>query len=223
MGHGLGGHLGFFTLCQEGIIRSRDARHGYLEPLKGQQVTLDLNDISTWRGLYDEIEDELPNGLRKLKIYGEEIKIPRIKGTILLSPVSDVIRQIRYESSIHLEHISPLRRSHGPSQTACMRHSLGHLLFASKRILEVDRLPEKLLIIHGAQDHLVPLSSSHWLSELLYGLGVPTAFRPYKDVGHFDLITHLMKGLEDAEGEQNGKKNHRKWLESDLKRFIEET
>ncbi|WWC97602.1 hypothetical protein V866_004486 [Kwoniella sp. B9012] len=223
MGHGLGGHLGFFTLCQEGIIRSRDARQGYLERLKGQQVELDLNGIRTWRGSNDEFEDEIPNGLRKLKIYGEEIKIPRMKGIILLSPVSDVIRQIRYESSIHLEHISPLRRSHGPSQTACMRQSLGHLLFASKRILEVDRLPEKVLITHGAQDQLVPLSSSHWLSELLYGLGIPAVFKPYKDVGHSDLITYLMKGFEDAQGEQIGKKNHIKWLESDLKGFIEET
>jgi hypothetical protein len=47
-----------------------------------------------------------------------------------------------------------------------------------------------------AQDRLVPLDSAHWLSELLYGLDVQTSFRPYRILGHFDLITELMKGLE---------------------------
>ncbi|WVW81233.1 hypothetical protein I302_103224 [Kwoniella bestiolae CBS 10118] len=225
MGHGLGAHLAFFTLCQEAIIRSRDARQEFLARTKGQQVMLDLSDIKTWRIANEEVEDEVPNGLRKLKIYGEEVEIPRVKGIILLSPVFDIIRQIRYESSIHLEHVSPLRRSGGPGQTACMKNSLGHLLFASKRILEVDRLPERVLIIHGAQDHMIPLSMSHSLSELLYGLGIPTIFRPYKDMGHFDLLFHLMKGFEqDLPAESSG--HRKKWyvdrLGRDIQHFINE-
>ncbi|WVF66529.1 hypothetical protein IAT40_001269 [Kwoniella sp. CBS 6097] len=139
----------------------------------------------------------IPNGLRGLEVYGSDIEIPNVKGLILLSPVSDIIKQIRYESTQWLEHLSPLRRSHGPSQISCMRHSVGHLLFASKAFLNVQMMP-KVLIIHGAQNTTVPLDSSHWLSELLYGLDVPVIFRPYRNLGHWDLLMGFMKGFEDT-------------------------
>lgn len=127
-----------------------------------------------------------------------------------LSPVSDVIKQIRHESSLYLEHLSPLRRTLGPSQTTCMRNSLGHLLFAAKNVLQPHRLPPRILIVHGcvistwckqlltisAQDKLVPLEGAHWLSELLYGLDIHTIFRPYRNLGHWELVTGLMKGME---------------------------
>jgi hypothetical protein len=57
----------------------------------------------------------------------------------------------------------------------------------------------------SAQDRLVPLDSAHWLSELLYGLDVQTSFRPYRNLGHFELITELMKGLE---GEYSARLEH---------------
>lgn len=66
-----------------------------------------------------------------------------------LSPVADVIKQVRHESKLWLEHVSPLRRALGSSQTRCMKHSLGHILFAARNLVEVEWLPERVLIIHG--------------------------------------------------------------------------
>ncbi|WVR03097.1 hypothetical protein IAU60_000087 [Kwoniella sp. DSM 27419] len=152
-------------------------------------------------------KDDIPNGLQGLNIYGEEVSLPELQGIIMLSPVADIIRQIRHESSLWLEHLSPLRRTYGPTQTKCMTHSVGHLLFASKRILSPRSLP-KVMIIHGAQDWLVPFDSAHWLSELLYGLDIPVTFRPYRNMGHLDTVTSLMMGME---GTYTG------WLERDSK------
>lgn len=65
-----------------------------------------------------------------------------------LSPVTDVIKQIKHESLSYLEDISPLRRMLGPSLGECMGHSLGHLLFAGRYLMDSKRMP-KVLIIHG--------------------------------------------------------------------------
>ncbi|WVQ94130.1 hypothetical protein IAU59_001208 [Kwoniella sp. CBS 9459] len=155
--------------------------------------------MHTTEGAIEGYDNLIPNGLRDLQVYGGEVEIPQVKGLILLSPISDVIKQIRYESTRWLEHLSPLRRSHGPSQMTCMRHSVGHLFFASKAFLKVDMMP-RVLIIHGARDIMIPLDSSHWLSELLYGLDVPAIFRPYRNLGHWDLLFGFMRGFDGGDG-----------------------
>nr|XP_031862008.1 uncharacterized protein CI109_002421 [Kwoniella shandongensis]KAA5529080.1 hypothetical protein CI109_002421 [Kwoniella shandongensis] len=211
VGHGLGAHLAMYTLAQDAVVRSRDARQATLESKRQNEVVAKLNGtpMGRWKGRMDE---DLPNGLRALSIYAEDVKLPTIKGIILLAPVSDIIKQIRFESKHWLEHISPIRRAHGLSQIMCMQHSLGHLLFAAKNVLQPERLPRRVMIVHGAQDRIVPFDSAHWLSELLYGLDVPTVFRPYRNLGHYDLLISIMKGFNSE---------YTEWLERDFRAFIE--
>lgn len=116
--------------------------------------------------------------------------------TFRLSPVADVIKQVRHEAKCWLEHVSPLRRALGSSQTKCMRHSLGHILFAARNIVELDWMPDHVLVIHGGNDQLVPVWQSVWLADLLNGLDVPTAIRQHARLAHFDVVTGLMSGLE---------------------------
>jgi hypothetical protein len=120
----------------------------------------------------------------------------RLLTFIRLSPVADVIKQVRHEAKCWLEHVSPLRRALGSSQTKCMRHSLGHILFAARNIVELDWMPDHVLVIHGGNDQLVPVWQSVWLADLLNGLDVPTAIRQHARLAHFDVVTGLMSGLE---------------------------
>ncbi|KAK4687552.1 hypothetical protein P7C73_g2562, partial [Tremellales sp. Uapishka_1] len=183
-GHGLGAHLAMFTLAQDAVVRSRDKKQ-----------EREIHRVLPSR-LWGNEEKIVPNGLRTMQIYSEEVEIPTVAGIILLSPIADIIKQIRHESLGWLEHVSPVRRALGPSQTVCMQDSLGHLLFAAKNVLEPERMPKHVMIIHGGHDTVVPLESSHWLSEVLNGLDIKTTFRPYFSLGHLDLLTSLMKGLE---------------------------
>ncbi|WVQ82811.1 hypothetical protein IAT38_004943 [Cryptococcus sp. DSM 104549] len=201
-GHGQGGHLAMFTLTQEAVVRSRDARRRATEKKKRVVIT-SLNGMPMRRRQKVEVEqEEEPNGVASLRIYGGEVDIPRIRGVILLAPVSDIIKQVRHESTHWLEYLSPTRRAHGITQMACMQNSLGHLLFASRSILQPERMPSQIFIMHGDGDRVVPFESSVWLSELLHGLGVSTVFRPFKSMGHVDIVTSLMKGVKTEHTDQ---------------------
>lgn len=185
-GHGLGAHLGMYTLAQDAVVHSR------------QRIEIH-NATSNWSHLGYASEPttrEIPNGVKALSVYGSEIELPHVKGAILLAPVADVIKQVRHESKCWLEHVSPLRRSLGSTQTRCMRHSLGHILFAAKDLIETDELPAKALVIHGDKDLLVPSWQAGWLAELLKGLDIKTTLREYAGLAHFDVVTTLMAGLE---------------------------
>lgn len=135
MGHGLGAHLALYTISQAAVVHSRDR----LEI---------LNAASQWSHFAGQ-QREIPNGLKSLRVYAPEADLPPIRGVIMLSPIADIIKQVRHESKCWVEHVSPLRRALGSSQTRCMKHSLGHILFAARHIVEADCLPEKALIIHG--------------------------------------------------------------------------
>lgn len=190
-GHGLGAHLGMYTIAQDVVVHSRD------------KVELH-NAAANWASLGYATEPsgvaagprEIPNGVRSLRIYGPDIELPPVKGVILLSPVADVIKQVRHEAKCWLEHVSPLRRSLGSSQTRCMRHSLGHILFAAKDIVDVDMLPRGALILHGKRNQLVPEWQGTWLAELLKGFDFDVTLRTYSRLGHFDVVTNLMAGFE---------------------------
>ena len=167
MGHGLGGHIAFLTLTQEAIVRSRDQ---YLEDKARRRQSLHDFTDDDWsspsmhkvRGsVTDEDDGAISNGLRRVKIYEQSVAIPKVAGLILwvlrytrrlttrLAPVTDVLKQIRHESVNYWEHLAPTRRALGPSQTACMLHSPAHLLFAAKNVLDVNRLPSRVMILHG--------------------------------------------------------------------------
>lgn len=202
-GHGLGAHLGMYTVAQDAVVHSRDRLEIH-------------NTASHWQhiGSSDQPTQtrEIPNGLRTLRIYSPEIPLPHIRGVILLSPVADVIKQVRHEAKFWLEHVSPLRRALGSSQTKCMRHSLGHILFAARHIVEVDSMPDRVLVVHGGNDQLVPSWQSAWLADLLNGLDVPTTLRQYSRLAHFDIVTSLMAGMESQST---------KWLLHDVRTFID--
>lgn len=185
-GHGLGAHLGMYTLAQDAVVQSR------------QRIEIH-NAASNWRHLGYPSEPgprEIPNGVKALRVYGSEIELPPVKGVILLSPIADVIKQVRHESKCWLEHVSPLRRSLGSSQSRCMRHSMGHILFAAKDLIETDELPAKALVIHGSKDLLVPSWQASWLAELLRGFDINTTLREHPDLAHFDLVMNMMTGFE---------------------------
>lgn len=62
----------------------------------------------------------ISNGLKRVEIYEPTIDIPPVAGIILLAGVFDVIKCFRNESDRGIEHLSVLRRSCGPSHTACL-------------------------------------------------------------------------------------------------------
>ncbi|BEI83796.1 hypothetical protein CcaverHIS002_0404000 [Cutaneotrichosporon cavernicola] len=188
-GHGLGAHLGMYTIAQDVVVHSRDKVELHNAAVNWANMGY-ANDHLTSAGR------EIPNGVRALRIYGPDIELPPIKGVILLSPVADVIKQVRHEAKCWLEHVSPLRRSLGSSQTRCMRHSLGHILFAAKDLVDVDLLPRGALILHGKRNQLVPEWQGTWLAELLRGFDFEVTLRTYARLGHFDVVTNLMAGFE---------------------------
>jgi acetyl esterase/lipase len=188
-GHGLGAHLGMYTIAQDVVVHSRDKVELHNAAVNWASMGYHA-DQATAAG------KEIPNGVRALRIYGPDIDLPPVKGVILLSPVADVIKQVRHEAKCWLEHVSPLRRSLGSSQTRCMRHSLGHILFAAKDIVDVDLLPRGALILHGKRNQLVPEWQGTWLAELLRGFDFEVTLRTYSRLGHFDVVTNLMAGFE---------------------------
>ncbi|GMK58739.1 hypothetical protein CspeluHIS016_0601810 [Cutaneotrichosporon spelunceum] len=188
-GHGLGAHLGMYTITQDVVVHSRDQ-------VELHNAAVGWAGMGCTKGPVTSAGRDIPNGVRALRVYGQEIELPPVKGVILLSPVADVIKQVRHEAKCWLEHVSPLRRSLGSSQTRCMRHSLGHILFAAKDIVDADLLPHSALILHGKRNQLVPEWQGTWLAELLRGFDFHVTLRTYARLGHFDVVTNLMAGFE---------------------------
>ncbi|RXK38407.1 hypothetical protein M231_04316 [Tremella mesenterica] len=178
-GHGLGGTLALLTLTQEAIVR---AGEGMMRKFGVQRV-----------------RQRMPNGLRAVRCYHREVIMPDIKGLILLAPIGDCLEQIQYEARRWIEHLSPLRRIIGPSQTKCMQHSVTHLLFAARSILPVNCLPRMLVV--GTGKGVIPPTQGMNLHEIVHGLGIPTTFQVFREMGHWGMIRTLMTGLEDEYSE----------------------
>ncbi|CAK9787008.1 alpha/beta-hydrolase [Cutaneotrichosporon oleaginosum] len=189
-GHGLGAHLGMYTIAQDVVVHSRDKVELHNAAVDWASRGYKPDPVTAVAGR------EIPNGVKALRIYGSDVELPPVKGVILLSPVADVIKQVRHEARCWLEHVSPLRRSLGSSQTRCMRHSLGHILFAAKDIVDVNLLPHSALILHGKSNQLVPEWQGTWLAELLRGFDFDVTLQAYSRLGHFDVVTNLMAGFE---------------------------
>lgn len=74
-GHGLGAHLGMYTLAQDAVVHSRNR----LEI---------LNAASHWSHMGGSSDQQrqpkdIPNGLRALRIYAPEVEVPAVRGVIL--------------------------------------------------------------------------------------------------------------------------------------------
>lgn len=158
----------------------------------------------------------IPNGLRRVEIYGPEIEIPPIAGLILFSGLSDVIKAFRHESERGVEDLSILRRSSGPSHTSCLLHSPAHLLYASKNLLDPHLLPPKILLVHGGKDEVIPIEQSTLLKTLLVGIGVQhVRLRAYRKLGHVESLACLFLGMG------KGFKKYLRMIAQDLEDFIE--
>lgn len=158
----------------------------------------------------------IPNGLRRVEIYGSEIEIPPVAGLILFSGLSDVIKAFRHESERGVEDLSILRRSSGPSHTSCLLHSPAHLLYASKNLLDPNLLPPKVLIVHGGKDEVIPIEQSTLLKTLLVGIGVQhVRLRAYRKLGHVESLACLFLGVG------KGFKKYLRMIAQDLEDFIE--
>lgn len=141
----------------------------------------------------------ISNGLRRVEIYEPEIAVPPVAGVILLAGVYDVIKCFRNESDRGVEHLSLLRRSCGPSHTACLLHSPAHLLYAAKNILDTSLLPPRFLLVHGGKDAVVDISQSTLLKTLLSGIGVENVkLRAYRELGHVEAVASLFLGMGKA-------------------------
>ncbi|KAG8878926.1 hypothetical protein FRB98_005909 [Tulasnella sp. 332] len=162
----LGGHLALLTVIQEAVVHSREsilARDGD--------------------------DGQMSNGLRKLRIYEHEVKIPRVAGMVLLAPICDVNEQIVQEARRGAAHLSKLRRILGPSHTTAMFHSPAHILHASRNVVNVSLLPPKVLFIHGGLDEEVHHSQSEMMKEMMRGVGIKDAKCRVYPMGHMEAVT----------------------------------
>ncbi|KAG9024063.1 hypothetical protein FRB95_012138 [Tulasnella sp. JGI-2019a] len=178
-GHSLGAHLALLTVLQEAVV---DSRENFLAQ-------------------YGD-DGQMSNGLRKLRVYEPEVEIPQVAGLILLSPVCDVNEQIVSEASRGAAHLSKLRRILGPTHKTAMFHSPAHILHASRNVVDPGLLPPKVLFIHGGLDEEVHHSQSEMMKEMMRGVGVLDAKCRVYPIGHVDVMTALMTGLEDPFSEQ---------------------
>lgn len=73
-GHGLGAHLGMYTVAQDAVVHSRDRLEIH-------------NAASHWQhvGSSDQPQHsrDIPNGVRSLRIYAPEVELPHIRGVIM--------------------------------------------------------------------------------------------------------------------------------------------
>ncbi|KAK4049969.1 hypothetical protein OIV83_003793 [Microbotryomycetes sp. JL201] len=179
MGFGSGAHIASLTVIQDAVVRSRD-----------EQL---MRVSSHFKG--DEIEPHLDvsAGIRRCQIWGAQARLPPIQGMICISGVSDVVKQLRFESKQGIEDISALRRACGPSSSAMLQSCPSHLLYGAKELIDPTRLPPKWLLIAGGRDQLVPYSQSVLLRLLLVGVGVQDVrLKLYKDESHMGSLASLM-------------------------------
>ncbi|KAK9895047.1 alpha/beta-hydrolase [Cystobasidium minutum MCA 4210] len=212
MGHGSGAHLALLTVVQEAVVRSRDAfwfsayakeakevRTKAKSPAFEDQDELDHDEdehfpeqrLTAGAGGGENIE--VSAGIRRLEIWGgESVQIPKIKAMVLMGCISDVIKHTRNEFKNGLEQISPLRKALGPSHAQCLMASPSHLLFGAKQIINPKNLPQHVLLIHGGQDHSVPIVQSVLLKTLLQGVHVrDVTLKAYRDLSHMECLTAL--------------------------------
>lgn len=154
MGHGSGAHLALLTVVQEAVVRSRDA-FWFSSYVKEAEQGRDSKLKAAYQDRDEQSEDErsfadqsvnadgqnsknnveVSAGIRRLEIWGgENVEIPKVKGLILMSCISDVIKHTRNEFKNGLEQISPLRKALGPSHAQCLMSSPSHLLFGAKQV-----------------------------------------------------------------------------------------
>ncbi|KAF8468028.1 alpha/beta-hydrolase [Gautieria morchelliformis] len=177
-GHGLGGLLALLLPIQQAVAESRD---NYLNH---------CSDAGTTEA------QRIPNGVAKLKVYAGEIVVPKIKGLILFAPITDVDAHILHEGDRGVHHLSIVRRVCGPGQVASYFHSPAHLLYASRSILDVNKLPPKVLFLHGGLDEVVSHEQSETMKEFFRGVGVRDANVRLFSVGHWGIVTSLMFGMD---------------------------
>lgn len=166
LGHGSGAHLALLTVVQDAVVHSRDDTPSSIP---------------------------IPPGLNRLSIQDRYTSASQVEGLILLSGIYDPVKHVRTEARAGWEVISTLRRALGPSHSQTLLNSPAHLMFASKHFLQIDRLPSKVLLIHGGRDTNVPIVQSVLCKTLLVAVGVEEVrLRAYRELGHLDSLLSIM-------------------------------
>ncbi|WFD33887.1 hypothetical protein MCUN1_000713 [Malassezia cuniculi] len=176
LGHGLSAHLALITVVQEAAVLSQGL-NGY--------------DLSSSRPPSAVLGDTSVD-INALEIYAAQIRLPQLRGLVLISGVYDVIKAYHNETTRGVERLSLLRRMAGPSLTKCLQHSPAHILASAYKILDHHFLPSRVLIMHGGNDHVSSIDHATLLHTQLEEAGVETVeLCAVRSAGHLDLLTSV--------------------------------
>ncbi|PVF96765.1 alpha/beta-hydrolase [Serendipita vermifera] len=174
-GMGIGGLIALLVPLQSAIVQSRE-----------QILEKDETGAS----------QDLPTGVVEVKEYGQEIRLPPLRGLLLFSPVTNVDEQVTDEANRGMQHLSTTRRVLGPSERSCYFHSPAHLLYAARNIVNLALLPSKFLFIHGGLDRYIDHKQSETMKEILRGVGIQDANIKLYTAGHWGTILSVMCDME---------------------------
>lgn len=175
-GHGLSAHLALFTVVQEAVVLSRG--------LKGYDVGESRPPSAVSGGSSVDIE--------KIEIYAAQIRLPQLRGLVLLSGAYDVIKAYHTETERGIERLSLLRRMVGPSLNKFLIHSPSHLLSSSTDVLDRHFLPPRVLIVHGGRDEMCPIDQAKLLYSQLREAQVDSVeICAIRNAGHLETFTTL--------------------------------
>ncbi|TPX36608.1 hypothetical protein SmJEL517_g01173 [Synchytrium microbalum] len=160
MGHSAGAHLGAYTIVHDAV---------------GSEVKLSKSNTS--------IEFPLP-------CYS--IPLPPIRGLILLSGVYDIVDHYQFEANRGVEEVSAMARVMGHktkkfkgSSPTCLLEAIDFKLILNGK--PIRSLPRNVLLIHGADDSTVPVSSSRKF------------VRALEKVGADHVQLHVLEGVDHSQ------------------------
>ncbi|CAG8547936.1 1848_t:CDS:10 [Acaulospora morrowiae] len=132
-----------------------------------------------------------------------EWTLPKISGLILMSGVYDIPKHYKFEAHKAVEEISAMRRAMGWSKESLVRNSPKLLIQNLVESKEVDvcqlknLMPQKILIIHGELDTMVPVQASIEFGSVLKDLSIENLnIKIYPDMAHSEPVTNFMKKLK---------------------------
>ena len=116
-----------------------------------------------------------------------------IKGYIGLSGVFNIVHHYQFEQRRHMHEVSPMKAACLGEQN--FERFSPSLLVGSLSQDNLDRIPP-VLLVHGADDIVVPLSSSERLHQALVGAGLASHLHVLPGTDHMDFLLAAMMGRE---------------------------